>query len=247
MKVLIFYLKLASVWLWFFVAFLVGTLILPFRWRDPSVGVIVGSILNWGVTRFLRIRIVVENREALTAHQPCIYVGNHQHNLDIHTLSGVYPPNTVVIGKKELRWIPILGFFFMGSGYILLDRGNQRSSVASLVAAGEEMRRRHLSVWFFPEGHRAKGAKHMLPFKKGAFRLAIKTQTPIVPVLHQHLSSYYDFRGKRIGGVEIRIRVLDPISTKGLADRDVDRLMRDVRARMEAGLAELNARPVVNI
>lgn len=247
MKALIFYLKLALAWLWFLVAFLVGTLILPFRWRDPSVGVIVGSILNWGATRILKIRIVVENRAALTAHQPCIYVGNHQHNLDIQTLSGVYPPNTVVIGKKELRWIPILGFFFMGSGHILLDRANRSSSVASLVAVAEEMRRRHLSVLIFPEGHRAKGAMHMLPFKKGAFRLAIQTQTPIVPILHQHLSTYYDFREKRVGGVEIHVRVLDPISTKGLTDRDVDRLMHDVRARMETGLAELNARPVAKI
>ena len=55
------------------------------------------------------------------------------------------------------------------------------------------MRKEDLSVWFMPEGHRNSGAR-LLPFKSGAFRLAIAAGVPIVPVVAAPLVAICDMR-----------------------------------------------------
>src|SRR3984885_9951478 len=97
-------LRLALIGLWFFVATLIAVCLLPFRWKDPTLGATLGRLMSWGGTRIMGWKIRVENRTGLHAHQPCVLVGNHQSNLDIITVGAAYPANTVVIGKKSLRW-----------------------------------------------------------------------------------------------------------------------------------------------
>lgn len=71
----------------------------------------------------------------------------------------------------------------------------------------------------------------MLPFKKGAFHLAVQSQIPIVPVVCENYHRLFDGKTRFEGGT-IRIKVLPPVSTQGLSKDDVSELSDKIRAQM---------------
>jgi 1-acyl-sn-glycerol-3-phosphate acyltransferase len=233
-----FYIRMGLIALWFWTACVIAMAMLPFRWRDPSLGTLFSRLLAFGSHIILGVRIRVEGESKLYTSQPCVYVPNHQNNFDIVTMSTLFPYRTVVIGKKQLKWIPLFGLFFPGTGMIMIDRQNRTHAVAGLEQARESIQEKGHSVWIFPEGTRNHGSAELLPFKKGAFHIAIAAQVPIVPIVQQHLFRYYDpsipalTSGKR----DIVVRVLDPIPTVGMTTKDVPRLMELVRRQMQEEL-----------
>lgn len=230
---LLFYLRIGLAVAWFFAATIVSVCMLVFRWKDPSMGAIFGRIVHWGGMKALGLSMRVEHQTRLYLNQPCVYVANHQSNLDVVTMGCMYPYRTVVIGKSQLKWVPLFGLFFKGSGMIMIDRENFRNSVSGLNKAKEAMLSTGASLWLFPEGTRNRGRSALLPFKKGPFHIAISAQVPVVPIVHQYLYSYCDMANKRIhSGQELRMCVLEPIETKGLTLEDMPQLMNKVRARM---------------
>ncbi|KAK7696202.1 hypothetical protein QCA50_000855 [Cerrena zonata] len=130
--------------------------------------------------RLLGIRIEIEGEEHLE-NRPAVIIANHQSMLDIIMLGRVFPQRASILAKKELQWTPALGQFMQATGTIFIDRGNNAQAVRSLTAAGETLKSRNQSVWIFPEGTRSMRQHHdMLPFKKGAFHLAINAQVPVI-------------------------------------------------------------------
>lgn len=226
-----FYARSVLAGAWFFFATFVGLCILVARWKDPSAGAVMSRLLSWGACKILGYRLHIENESKLYDHQPCVYVANHQTNVDIITMGGLFPYRTVVIGKKEMKWIPLFGLFFAGTGMVMIDRKDRTQAVAGLEAATDAMLKKGHSIWFFVEGTRNRG-RGLLPFKKGAFHLAIAARSPIVPIVQQYLFTYLDVKDRRITPGEILIRVLDPIPTEGMTSSDVPGLMARVRARM---------------
>lgn len=70
------------------------------------------------------------------------------------------------------------------SGAVFIKRRNRKDAVQTMQQVGRDMKRKGVSVWIFPEGTRSNTRKvDMLPFKKGAFHLAIQAQVPIIPVV----------------------------------------------------------------
>lgn len=99
---------------------------------------------------------------------------------------------------------------------------------------------RQLSLWIFPEGTRSNlPVPDMLPFKKGAFHLAVQSQIPIVPVVVENYHRLFDGKTRFEGGT-IRIKVLPPVSTEGLGKDDVSALSDRVRAQMLETLKEFD-------
>ncbi len=240
LKFIDFYGRLFLLGLSLFITCCIWLCLVPFRWKDPSLAAVAGRILAFLVLPILKVNLKIENKERLYENQPCIYIGNHQSNLDVFTYALSYPTRTVVIGKKELKWLPLFGLLLMGSGNILIHRQDRKHSIKGLNKATQEIIKNKLSVWLFPEGTRNHGSKHMLPFKKGAFHLAVTAQVPIVPIVHQHLKTYYNSIEKRLGHCDITIRVLEPISTKDLIIEDIHWLIEEVRSRMEKELETLS-------
>ena len=88
--------------------------------------------------------------------------------------------------------MPFLGWWMSLSGAVFVDRGNSAKAIRSLTAAGEAIKARHTSLWMFPEGTRSMREHHdMLPFKKGAFHMAIQAGVPIVPVVCENYWRLY--------------------------------------------------------
>jgi 1-acyl-sn-glycerol-3-phosphate acyltransferase len=182
----------------------------------------------------------VDDRTRVTASAPAVLMASHKSNLDIVIYGDLYPKRTVVIGKKEIEKIPVFGWFFRATGNILLDRKDLQSAIASIAAAAARVRDEKISVWVFPEGHR-NGTPTLLPFKKGAFHLAIAAQVPIVPIVCTPVGELLDGHRLLVFPGRIRLRVLPPIPTEGLGEADLEALVARVRGRMQEAQDQLTA------
>ncbi|HEX2095545.1 MAG TPA: lysophospholipid acyltransferase family protein [Longimicrobiaceae bacterium] len=235
-----FYLRIALALLAFLVASVYGVAIALFRRDKSRVASDYAHLLARLQQPVLGIRVALKNRERLHAHRPCIIIGNHQSILDVPILAEAFAPGSVVIAKKELRKIPFFGWLYVMTGNILIDRKDNRSAVGRLKEVEEAIHTRKVAVWIFPEGTRGKEAGRLLPFKKGAFHMAVATGAPLVPVVVAPLKPRLDLRARRLLPTTVEVRVLEPIPTAGLGD-DVVPLMHEARRRMGAALAEMGA------
>lgn len=81
------------------------------------------------------------------------------------------------------------------SGAVFINRGNRKDAVRTVTQAGEDMKKKGVSLWIFPEGTRASHVEPtLLPFKKGAFHLAIQSQVPVVVVVCENYNRLFDGR-----------------------------------------------------
>lgn len=126
------------------------------------------------------------------------------------------------------------------SNTVFIDRANRKSAMAAFDIVAKHMQSERQSVYIFPEGTRSYYDKpDMLPFKKGAFHLAVQAQVPIVPIVAANYSNILNIRKRIFRAGRIPIKVLPPIETKGLEAKDVDELCIRVREAMMKVLVEI--------
>ncbi|KAF9154291.1 1-acylglycerol-3-phosphate O-acyltransferase [Mortierella sp. AD011] len=173
---------------------------------------------------------------------PAIVVCNHQSSMDMMVLGKVFPKHCVVMAKKELLYFPFLGIFMKLSNAIFIDRKNHKKAIESTNQAVADMKKHNSGIWIFPEGTRSRlDTADLLPFKKGAFHLAIQAQHPILPIVSEEYSHIYNSSRRYFPGGELEIRVLEPIPTTGLTADDVNDLMDKTRNVMLKHLREMAA------
>lgn len=134
------------------------------------------------MAKLLGVTLVYRESSDVDTQQSYVFIGNHQNSYDLLTISRGARKGVVTVGKKSLKWIPVFGLIYWFSGNIMIDRKNSGKARDTLTLTGDKMRERNLSVWMFPEGTRSRG-RGLLPFKTGAFRLALSQSKAIVPVI----------------------------------------------------------------
>jgi lysophosphatidate acyltransferase len=123
---------------------------------------------------------------------------------------------------------------------VFINRTNHKSALAAFDSAAQYIRNKRQNVFIFPEGTRSYSPKpDLLPFKKGAFHLAIQAQVPIVPCVCANYAHILSFQKMKFTSGRIPVRVLKPIPTTGLKPEDVEDLMKNVREQMMQALQEL--------
>jgi 1-acyl-sn-glycerol-3-phosphate acyltransferase len=220
--------------IWFFAVSAAALSVAVFRPFHPDNGYLFCRWVCPFALRILGIKLEIRNRTQLYRSQPCVFISNHQHLIDLFVFGIAFPKGTVAIGKRSLRWVPLFGWLFWLSGELLIDRSNRKSAVATMQEAGKILRERGLSVWVCPEGTRSRG-RGMLPFKKGAFYLAVEARVPLQPYV---VSSYHrciDLNRWRSGTVIVD--VLEPIPT---GDRDSETLLEESYAKIKDALNRLD-------
>jgi len=168
--------------------------------------------------------------------RPYVAVSNHESYADIFLISHL-PWEMKWISKETMFRIPCFGWMMQMAGDIRLRRGERSSAVAAMQAARDRLARR-VSVMIFPEGTRSRDGE-MLPFKDGAFRLAIETGAPILPLA---VAGTRDAMAKgtfRFQRARARVLVLEAIETAGLTLDDVDALKARTRALIAEGRERL--------
>ncbi|RMD52073.1 MAG: 1-acyl-sn-glycerol-3-phosphate acyltransferase [Nitrospirae bacterium] len=126
------------------------------------------------------IDVVVEGLEYAKEKEPVVIVSNHQGAFDIFVIMVYLPIKFRWVLKKELLDIPLFGRALRDAGYISVEREDKRAAVKALRRA-EGILKKGMSLAFFPEGTRSIDGS-VGEFKKGAFLLATKTSTPILPI-----------------------------------------------------------------
>ena len=216
---------MALILVWFVIACGIGLLFSLFRWGDLNLNHDFSRVMAWGMLKIAGWKVDLEGAELLESSQPCVYLANHQGTMDVATFGSIYPHRTLVIAKTELKWVPCLGLFLYAAGNIMIQRHRRASAIASLSQAAEQIRRKNASVWVFPEGTRNRTQENMLPFKKGAFYMAVEAGIPLVPVVAQRLTPLLDQERGILRPGRVRVRVLAPIPTAGLKQDDVEELI----------------------
>lgn len=234
-----FYLRFSAAVVAFGVAS-VHAILLAFVRRDRSlVARDYGRAMQKLMHPILGLQVRVHGEENLRKSRPCVYVVNHQSAFDVPILAGIYPEDTVLIAKKELRKLPLFGWIYEATGNILIDRSHNQSAVQRLREARVAIQERGVSIWIFPEGTRGKVQGKLLPFKKGAFHLAIDSGAPLVPIVVSPVLTLFDVKRRRIRKGVAQIRILEPIPTAGYTEEDLPRLMDEVHSKMSSALRQL--------
>ncbi|XP_057580394.1 1-acyl-sn-glycerol-3-phosphate acyltransferase beta [Hippopotamus amphibius kiboko] len=206
------------------------------------------SIISWFVRTFkyaYGIRFEVKGRQKLEEDRPCVIISNHQSILDMMGLMEILPDRCVQIAKRELLFLGPVGLIMYLGGVLFINR--QRASTAMTVISdtGERMVREKLKVWIYPEGTR-NDSGDLLPFKKGAFYLAVQAQVPIIPVVYSSFSSFYDYKTKRFTSGTIKVEVLDAIPTTGLTVADIPKLSDTCHQAMRTSFFHISKLPQEN-
>lgn len=175
-------------------------------------------------------RLTVERRAQLERRRPYVFVANHQSLADIVVLYHV-GHQFKWVAKSNLFHVPFLGWTLWLNRHIRLQRGSLRGIRRAMDDAKRWLGRR-MSVAFFAEGSRSQTGT-LTPFKLGAFKLAIQTRTPIVPMVITGTRNALP-RGSWVfrHRVHGRLTILPPIETADYALKDApllkDRVFREI-------------------
>jgi 1-acyl-sn-glycerol-3-phosphate acyltransferase len=170
--------------------------------------------------------------------RPYVVVANHESYADVFLIS-CFPWEMKWLSKDTMFKIPCMGWMMQMAGDIKLVRGDRDSTINAIAQCRDRLAKR-VSVMIFPEGTRSK-TQEMLPFKDGAFRLAIESQAPVLPIAvagTRNAMAKGTFRFLRATALA---QVLEPIDTAGMTLDDIGRLKQMARERIDAGRRALAA------
>ena len=168
--------------------------------------------------------------------RPYVVIANHESYADVFLLS-VFPWEMKWLSKDTMFRIPCMGWMMQMAGDIRLVRGDRDSTLNAIAQCRDRLAKR-TSVMIFPEGTRSRDG-NLLPFKDGAFRLAIESGAPLLPIAvagTRHAMAKGTFRFLRANAIA---EVLEPISTEGMTMADIPRLKELARERIDAGRRKL--------
>jgi len=159
---------------------MVGTILTLGRLNDTFGRQMIRS---WGRTMLwcCGIKLKVEGLEHVEERTSRVILYNHESTLDIFIIAALLSPGGVLVVKRELRFVPFLGWAISLMDFIFLDRKNPERAKKSMLKAGARVNKDKLSPVVAPEGTRSYPDK-LRPFKKGPFHLAFDSQAPLYPM-----------------------------------------------------------------
>jgi 1-acyl-sn-glycerol-3-phosphate acyltransferase len=169
------------------------------------------------ICRAAGLRTRVEGLENIPP-RTCLFAANHTSNADPPAIVGSIPRRIAILAKKSLFAIPIVGAAFRLAQFVPVDRGNPEQAAASIDAAAAKMRG-GVSFLIYPEGTRSPDGR-LLPFRRGAFVLAIKAGVPVVPVACSGAHRVLAKKSYRISPGEVTVRFCPAIDS---AEYSLDR------------------------
>jgi 1-acyl-sn-glycerol-3-phosphate acyltransferase len=185
------------------------------------------------------VRVEVKGLERLDPNQTYIFTPNHQSLIEVPLWVAYLGRNIAYLGKKEVFKYPIFGYGIRLVGVVPVDRSNSPAAVESAKLATENIRRGKSYV-VYPEGTRSSDGG-LLPFKKGAFMMAIDAGVPIVPITISGATRIMRKAQIKIFPSTVRVTLHEPISTAGYSKMNIAELMDMTRQRIFSALDESEA------
>lgn len=224
--------------LWTPLVFLVFVFTAPWDRRRRIVGRVFRLLayLSVRVNPFWRVRIhgnLPEPRD-----RAYVVVSNHESMADVMIIGGL-PWEMKWLSKRAIGRIPCQGWMMRMAGDVFVQRRDEESR----AEAFEKLRRWLLCgspVMIFPEGTRSPTGE-MLPFRNGAFRLAIETGAPVLPMAISGTRDALRKGSLAFWPARPRLAILDPVPVEGLGPEDIEPLREKVRALIQEARNHLRA------
>jgi len=200
----------------------------------------VARLLTW-LFKIFRIHITIDDSKYLQINQPYILICNHQSSLDLLTLMSIWPGgNCTILAKRELLYAGPFGIASWLCGVTFIDRLNPNNARNTIDDLADRINKEKLRVWMYPEGTR-NSKTELLPFKKGAFHLAIRAQVPIVCIVTSSYSNFYNKKEKKfLPNGQVKLRVLPPFQTRGMNFESVNQVTKHLQEKMQKEFELLN-------
>lgn len=189
-------------------------------------------IWSWIFSMLTFIRYELRGRENIQSGTSYIYVSNHTSFLDIPGVRLLIPGEFRPIAKKELLKIPIFGFI-VRAATVVVDRSNAQSRKQSMDAL-HGILKGGISILVFAEGTQNRTKEIFQPFKDGAFRIAVDSQLPIVPIVVVGAGSLMPPGTLTIKPGKIKVVAGEPIRVAGMTTDNVQTLKQQVFDAMMA-------------
>jgi len=183
---------------------------------------------------FAPVRVDVEGMEHVDRDQSYVVVANHQSQFDIPVIYGFCGLDLRWVMKAELGKVPFVAQGCRAIGHIFVNRSDPDQARTAINQAIGRLKS-GTGILFFAEGTRSRSGK-LLAFKKGAFRVAIDQQLPILPMTVVGTRDVLPADSLRIRPGRVRLIIHPPISTEGLKLADLRRLSDQVRLQVASGL-----------
>ncbi len=209
------------------------------RWILPVSGPVL-RFFGRTTLKILGIPLVLTNEWPFAEDEARVVIVNHQSTLDIIWFSAVTPNRIGAIGKRELIWVPLMNVGWWAFRHFLIDRTDRESAIRTMRAATENTKKYSRSLALAPEGTRSKNG-HILPFKKGAFHLAIDARLPIYPVVMCGAGESMPKHTFWAYPTPIHLQFLPPISTVDWEIERLDEHIAEVHDLMSIAYRELRA------
>jgi acyl carrier protein len=148
----------------------------------PAGGAADGLVRRWcrAILALSGCSVRVEGLEHLRAAAPAILAANHESYLDVVALLAAVPGQYAFVAKRELTGWPVVGTAIRKLGHLTVERAHPAQSAADAERVTARLRE-GVSLFFFPEGTFTRGPG-LLPFRLGAFKAAVETGRPVVPI-----------------------------------------------------------------
>jgi len=222
-------LKLYAFWVFLvfsvFMLLLLPGIVLPFFLgkKFSWIGYEFLWLWSWIFSMLTFIRYEFYGRENFRRGQPYIYVSNHTSFLDIPGIRLVIPGEFRPLAKKELKKIPVFGWIAQ-SATVIVDRSSGESRKKSMEKLKKILVGDGLSILIFAEGTQNRTGEVLQPLKEGAFRIAIDTQEPILPMVVVGAGPLMPPGTINLRPGKIKIIVAPEISTTGLTSESIPAL-----------------------
>lgn len=174
------------------------------------------------------VRLKVRGLEKLNPRCNYVFVSNHASLLDIPCVIAGIPAQIRILYKKELEAIPLFGWALKWGSYISIERGSSASARRSLTAAIQTIHN-GASVHIYAEGTRTLTGQ-LLPFKRGAFNLAVSAGVPIIPLTINGSFAILQKRSIVIHPNVVELVLADPIPVNSAGGKEEEvRLLEQVQ------------------
>ncbi|MGD9605245.1 MAG: lysophospholipid acyltransferase family protein [Bacilli bacterium] len=197
------------------------------------------SLMIAWTTRFLmtfyRLKVVYENEDLLPKDSKFFLVSNHQSNLDPITILGLMKKHTVTFIMKDnlLNW-PIIGPWLRTSGYLPLDRKNDRKALEVIALAIKRIKDGK-ALGVCPEGTRSKGP-NMNEFRHGVFRVPQKAEAPIVVIA---IDNFYRVKRRFLyTSTKVFVRICEVIPYEEIKDQTTAAISLRTESSIKKALVE---------
>ncbi|XP_014249050.1 1-acyl-sn-glycerol-3-phosphate acyltransferase alpha-like isoform X2 [Cimex lectularius] len=182
----------------------------------------------WGarqISKILGLNFEIRGHKNIVQDVGSIVLINHQSCLDLLVLAEIWPVlnRCTVISKREIFYLWPFGLACWLWGTVFINKFSGKHAQETINKAGATIKTRKAKICMFPEGTRHRG-ESLLPFKKGAFHIAIDCEAPIQPIVVTRYN-FLDNATMTFNKGSAVISILPPIETRGLKKENVQSLI----------------------